>query len=152
MPLGGGRFGGVMRRSATALTTVANLAVALAAVLSAGCGGSGPTPLVGSQLKFGVEMAQRGLWNEALFRFEQARREDPRNSSILNNLAISYEAVGRFDDALATYKSALEASPDNRRLRQNYSRFVEFYQSFRPKKPGETATAPAATPASGGRP
>lgn len=123
--------------------------MAFAAVLSGGCGSAGPAAAAGSQLKFGIEMAQRGLWNEALFRFEQARLEDPRNPRVLNNLAVSYEAVGRFDDALTTYKSALEAAPDNRRLRQNYSRFVEFYQSFRPKKPSETPPPQAATAPSG---
>ena len=96
-----------------------------------------------SQLAFGVDMAKRGLWSEALFRFEQARLLDPGRVSVLNNLAIGYEAGGRFEEALATYREALRLAPENRVVKQNYSRFAEFYQGYRPRKPGAPATAPA---------
>ena len=119
----------------------------LAAGLALGCGSAPATApgKLGDQLRFGIEMAQRGLWNEAMFRFEQARALEPRDRRVLNNLAVSYEAVGRFDDALATYKTALEAAPGDRKLRQNYTRFLEFYQNFKIRKPADPA-APAATP------
>jgi tetratricopeptide (TPR) repeat protein len=84
------------------------------------------------QVAFGVAMAQRGLWSEALFRFEQASGLDPRNPSILNNLAVAHEALGLFDQALDLYRQALELDPANRGLKRNYARFVEFYQSFKP--------------------
>jgi tetratricopeptide (TPR) repeat protein len=96
-----------------------------------------------SQLGFGVDMAKRGLWSEALFRFEQAHRLSPGNVSILNNLAICYEAGGRFEEALATYREALNLAPENKVVKQNYSRFAEFYQGFRPRKTGAPATGPA---------
>jgi Flp pilus assembly protein TadD len=96
-----------------------------------------------SQLGFGVDMAKRGLWSEALFRFEQARRLSPGNVSILNNLAVCYEAGGRFEEALATYREALTLAPENKVVKQNYSRFAEFYQGFRPRKAGAPATGPA---------
>ena len=85
-----------------------------------------------SQLKFGVDMARRGLWNEALFRFKGALVSRPGDAKILNNIAVAYEALGLFEQALEAYKKALEASPSNRELRANYSRFLEFYQSFKP--------------------
>jgi Flp pilus assembly protein TadD len=109
----------------------------------------------GDQLAFGVEMAQRGLWNEAMFRFEQASNLEPRDRRVLNNLAVSYEAVGRFEDALATYKRALEAAPADRKLRQNYTRFLEFYQNYKVRKPAEPAAgaaAPEPAPASPAEP
>jgi len=115
----------------------ARVLVALLAVAAAGCSGARPAQNVDARLSVGIEMAQRGLWNEALFRFEQAGRNHPGDVRVLNNRAVAYEATGRFDDALKTYRAALEASPDNRRLRQNYTRFVEFYQAFRPPKPQE---------------
>lgn len=89
------------------------------------------------QLEFGVKMAQRGLWSEALFRFRQAERLAPESPSVLNNLAVAHEALGRFEEALEIYRRALELDPDNAGLRRNYARFVEFYQSFKPPEEGE---------------
>ena len=122
------------------------------ALLVASCASSGASAAgADRQLEFGVDMAQRGLWSEALFRFERAQRLDPNSFRVLNNLAVAYEANGRFDDALATYRRALALDPANRDLRRNYARFVEFYQSFRPEAAVEesagAAGAPAAAPA-----
>ncbi len=113
----------------------------------AGCSSRGAVTDASAQVKFGVDMAKRGLWNEALFRFEQAHELGSTDSSVLNNLAVSYEAVGRFEDALETYRQAVQADPNNRALRQNYSRFLEFYQAFRPKEPKAPAPEADAAPA-----
>ena len=97
----------------------------------------------GSQLHFGVDMARRGLWNEALFRFQRALIERPGDAQILNNVAVAYEALGLFDEALEAYREALDAASANRDLRANYSRFLEFYQSFKPADaPDETEEDP----------
>ena len=96
-------------------------------------------------MAFGVEMAERGLWDEAAFRFEAARRLEPANARVLNNLAVAYEATGRFEEALATYRDALKLAPEDRQTKQNYSRFLEFYQAYRPKK-GPEATTPDKKP------
>lgn len=93
-----------------------------------------------AQLTFGVKMAQQGLWSEALFRFHQAEKADPANARIRNNLAVAYEATGDFEKALAYYKQALEAAPNDRTMRGNYARFVEFYQAYK----GGKAAKPAA--------
>lgn len=93
-----------------------------------------------AQLNFGVKMAQQGLWNEALFRFHQAEKADPGNGRIRNNLAVAYEATGDFEKALAYYKQALELAPNDRTMRGNYARFVEFYQAYK----GGKAVKPAA--------
>jgi len=85
-----------------------------------------------AQLSFGVKMAQRGLWAEALFRFKRARLKDPSNPRVLNNLAVAYEALGNFDKALELYQEAIRSDPSNKELKRNYSRFVEFYRSFKP--------------------
>ncbi len=56
----------------------------------------------------------------------------PGDSKVLNNLAVAYEAVGQYENALLAYKEALKADAANRELKRNYSRFVEFYQAFKP--------------------
>ena len=94
-------------------------------------------PTAAEQTKFGVQMAKRGLWSEALFRFKQADRLEPNNPRTLNNLAVACEAVGQFESALEYYQKALRAAPGNSDLKKNYARFVEFYQGFKPE--GETA-------------
>lgn len=103
-------------------------------------GGYGATHSAGAQIQFGVQMAKRGLWNEALFRFEQAELIDPQNFRVWNNLAVAYEATGQFEQALEAYQRALRMQPDNRELRRNYSRFVEFYQVFKPEEPAQAGT------------
>jgi Tfp pilus assembly protein PilF len=121
--------------------------VLLLSLTLASCGGHyGRSDQAASQLAFGVDMAKRGLWNEALFRFHQAEQMDPQNPRVLNNLGVAYEASGDYEKALSYYQRALKVSPDNRELRANYGRFVEFYQSYkgRQEKPGAPAAKPAA--------
>jgi len=128
---------------------VRTLILSLPLILVACGGGYGRPDSAQSQLSFGVDMAKRSLWSEALFRFHQAERLDPNNPRALNNLAVAYEAVGDYQKALEYYQKALKTSPDNRDLRANYSRFVEFYQGFKPdeQKTGEPPAPPAAGPA-----
>jgi len=98
-----------------------------------------------SDIQFGVKMAQRGLWKEALFRFQQADLQSPNNGQVLNNIAVAYEAVGQYDKALEAYKRALQANSSDRDLKQNYSRFLEFYQAYKPDgEPTEADKAGAA--------
>ncbi len=117
---------------------VASLLVPAAAPLSAS------SDKASAQLSFGVNMARRGLWNEALFRFRQAASLDPDNPRILNNLAVAYEALGRFDQALEAYQKAVRLDPGNRELKANYTRFLEFYQAY--TKPQEKPAEPPPSP------
>jgi tetratricopeptide (TPR) repeat protein len=96
-----------------------------------------PAKQAEDQLEFGVAMARRGLWSEALFRFRQANQLDPNNPRILNNLAVAHEAVGQFDEALAAYRRALELAPGDKEARRNFSRFIEFYQGYKPEGEGD---------------
>jgi len=115
-----------------------SLPLLLAGTLAA-CGGYGQPNDATSQLAFGTNMAERGLWSEALFRFHEAERLDPENARVQNNLGVAYEATGEFDLALQHYQHALKLEPNNREVKNNYARFVEFYQSFRSKKNGQAA-------------
>ena len=56
----------------------------LAAVLGAMAAGAQKKPVtLKQQLQFGVEMAQRGLWSEALFRFKQAEKMAPESGAVV---------------------------------------------------------------------
>ena len=55
------------------------------------------------QIDFGLKVAQKGLWNEARFRFERAVKADPQSASALNNLAVALEQVGDFAGARKAY-------------------------------------------------
>lgn len=118
-----------------------SVVVLLAAVASCSSGRNPARP--GAQLSFGVDMARRGLWSEALFRFQQAERLDPGNPRVYNNLAVASEALGRFDEAQRYYQEALKLAPNDEDLRRNYARFIEFYQGFKGgEKPAEGEEPP----------
>jgi len=117
-------------RLAAAFVLLTAMVVACSSNGSKGVTTGGPS--LNSEVDFGVSMAKRGLWAEALFRFQQADMDRPNDSEILNNMAVAYEAVGQFDEALETYKRALQAGPTNSDLKRNYSAFIAFYQSYRP--------------------
>lgn len=80
------------------------------------------------QVAFGIEVAQRGLWREAIYRWEKAVELDPNNASARNNLAVAYEQSGEFDLANEEYERALELDSDNLYIRQNYELFREAYE------------------------
>ena len=77
------------------------------------------------QVEFGIRVAQKGLWKEALFRWEKAVELDPRYAAAYNNLAIAYEHEGQFDKARQAYEKAVELDPKNTYIRQNYEYFRE---------------------------
>ncbi|HEY0511680.1 MAG TPA: tetratricopeptide repeat protein [Thermoanaerobaculia bacterium] len=114
----------------------------LAALLAlSACGGYGRPNQASSQLAFGVDMAKRGLWDEALFRFREAERLDPDNPRIQSDLGVAYEAAGQFDKALGYYQKALKLAPNDKGIRTNYARFVEFYQGFKGDKTAKSGAA-----------
>ena len=78
-----------------------------------------------AQVEFGIKVAQNGLWKEATYRWEKATQIDPTYAEAWNNLAIGYEHQGRFEDAEKAYVKALELSPKNLYIRQNYDLFSE---------------------------
>jgi Tfp pilus assembly protein PilF len=123
------------------------IALGTVALLAAMCFLPSPTQASGksvdSQMEFGIRMAKRGLWNEALFRFSRVLKERPGDPRVLNNMAVAYEAIGQFDKALEHYKSALERDSSNRDLRRNYAQFVEFYQGLKPESKDAEPAEPA---------
>src|SRR5947208_8150490 len=78
-----------------------------------------------SQVDFGISVAQRGLWREAIYRWEKAVEADPTYAAAFNDLAIAYEHEGQLDKARQAYEKALAIEPNNAQIRQNYELFKE---------------------------
>jgi Flp pilus assembly protein TadD len=107
------------------------------------------------QMKFGADMAQRGAWKEAEFRFRKAADLAPDDPEILNNLAVACEHNGNYTDAALAYAKAVEQAPDAWRIRENHARFRLFLTTYIDKKaaaPAEPAKAPRPGPAEGPSP
>jgi Flp pilus assembly protein TadD len=85
----------------------------------------GSAPSAQDELHFGIEVARKGLWQEARFRFERAVELDPDNASALNNLAIALEQQGDFERAREVYEKALKLKPGSVYIQQNYDLFRE---------------------------
>ena len=77
------------------------------------------------QVEFGLKVAQKGLWQEARFRFERAVQLEPGNAAALNDLAVALEQMGEFDQARQAYEKALQLKPGDLYIQQNYDLFRE---------------------------
>ncbi len=78
-----------------------------------------------AEVEFGINVAQRGLWREAIYRWERATQMDPNYAAAFNDLAIAYEHEGQLEKARKAYDRALELEPNNAQIRQNYELFKE---------------------------
>jgi type IV pilus assembly protein PilF len=78
-----------------------------------------------TEIEFGMQVAQRGLWHEAIYRWEKAVEIDPTYAAAYNDLAVAYEHEGQLEKARKAYEKALELEPNNTQIRQNYELFKE---------------------------
>ena len=76
---------------------------------------------------FGVDAAAKGLWDEALFRWEQAISYYPNFPAAHNNLAVAYEHFGKYDEARIHYRLAYDMSRKNRFVESNGRMFMQFF-------------------------
>ena len=77
------------------------------------------------QVEFGIAVASRGLWREAIYRWQRAVELDPTYAEAFNDLAIAYEHEGDFGKAREAYEKALTLEPNNAVIKQNYELFKE---------------------------
>jgi Flp pilus assembly protein TadD len=80
-----------------------------------------------SEVAFGIDVAKKGLWKEALFRWQKATELDPSYAEAWNDLAVGYEQLGDFDKARTAYDKATSIEPKNQYILQNYDAFREIY-------------------------
>jgi Flp pilus assembly protein TadD len=109
-----------MRRCALCALVVVSLVTMVVAPLAADARSDAK-----QQVEFGIAVAQRGLWREAIYRWERATEIDPTYAAAHNNLAIAYEHEGDLNKARAAYEKALELEPNNALIKQNYELFRE---------------------------
>jgi tetratricopeptide (TPR) repeat protein len=136
-------------RRAVAVAAAAALAVVLGA-----CSSGKPEEAWKAEKAYGTEMAKKGFWREALFRYEKAAAQQPGDAQVQNNLAVAYESTGDTSRALAAYKRALELAPQDAKIKRNYARFAEYYTSVQrssslpaPSSSAPESPTPAPTPA-----
>ena len=79
--------------------------------------------LQSDQVKFGITAAQKGLWDEAIFRWKKEVRANPDSAAAHNNLAVAYELKGLWDEAKKEYEAALELAPKNSHIKANFESF-----------------------------
>jgi Tfp pilus assembly protein PilF len=78
-------------------------------------------------VEFGIAVAQKGLWKEAIYQWERATQLDPNYAAAFNDLAIGYEHEGLLEKAGAAYERALKLEPSNSMVRQNFELFKEIH-------------------------
>jgi Flp pilus assembly protein TadD len=130
------------------LRSAAALLVAVAAAGAPACSSSKDSGAWKEQNAYGSQMARKGFWREALFRYEKAAAQHPDSAEIQNNLGVAYESVGETSRALAAYKRALELAPQDQKIKRNYARFAEYYTSVQRASslPAPSSSSPAVRP------
>ena len=108
---------------------------------AAACGSTRRDPSPERELKYGAKMGRQGYWREARFRFARVVAREPRNARAHNDLAVAMEADGDFAGAFEEYKKAVALDSADKSIRQNYTRFAEFYSAYT-KKVGKVSPAP----------
>ncbi len=99
---------------------------------------SGCAPVMtNSQMQFGIQAAQKELWNEAIFRWEKVLEIKPESGAAYNNLAVAYEKKGAWDKAEKAYEAAMKFAPKNKYIQANYEKFKTRKDPPEKKEPGK---------------
>src|SRR5690349_21262558 len=76
-----------------------------------------------AQVEFGMEVAKKGLWKEAVVHWKKAISIDPAYAAAWNDLGIAYEQLGQFAEAREAYEKAVTLDPGSSYIRSNYDLF-----------------------------
>ncbi len=87
-----------------------------------------------AQVAFGISVAQKGLWKEAIYRWERAVALDPTYAAAFNDLAIAYEHEGLFEKAKTAYETAIKLDPKSTFIKQNF----EFFREINDRRNSQT--------------
>ncbi len=100
------------------------LSLALLAIFFSSCSRS----IMDKQIQFGIQSAQRDLWDEAIFRWKKAVLSNPKASAPHNNLAVAYESKGLWQEAKKEYEIALKLDPKNPYIQENYEKYKKNHE------------------------
>jgi tetratricopeptide (TPR) repeat protein len=84
-----------------------------------------------AQVAIGMVNAAARQHTDAIGRFQAALRLDPRDSAAYRELAVSYVALGRIDEAEATLRRAVEINPNDWLNLTNLASFCRDHQRYR---------------------
>src|SRR6266567_4596689 len=76
----------------------------------------------------GYILRRRGQQQEGLRNLEKAVELDPRNYDMMQQIAVSYQFLGRYAEAIAALDRALSIVPDNVETRANRAEFEFFWK------------------------
>lgn len=97
---------------------------------------------IAKDLAFASEMARKGLWREALFRWERVLAQRPEDAHLLNNVAVAREALGDREGARQAYERALQLTTE-RQVEDNFVYFRRGDPPPEPELPGEGTSGPS---------
>ena len=80
----------------------------------------------------GYILRRRGQQEEGLHNLQRAVELDPRNFYILQQIALSYQQLGRYAEAIAALDRALAIVPDNAETRTSRGRILSLLESGHP--------------------
>lgn len=109
------------------------LTVIIVTTLLAGCAPA----IKNRKISFGIEMAQKGLWQEAAYRWQGQLEAHGPTAALLNNLAIAAESAGDFQEAERLYAEALKMSPGNPVILENQKLFLKLKAGNEPEEDKE---------------
>ncbi|GAB4236069.1 MAG: hypothetical protein Kow00109_09490 [Acidobacteriota bacterium] len=93
----------------------------------------------GTRALLGTELLRAGRPTEAVEHLEAARREDPNNPLIAENLAEAYQRVGRLPEAVAEYQRVARARPEDARVAYRLGRLYLELANWALERLGEVA-------------
>ncbi len=93
------------------MIAVRTLALAGLVLLVGGCG-QGPTTAAQLAYRRGFEAIGAGDWPKAREELLQAKQVFPKDASVLLNLGVVAQHLGRFDEARDYYQQVIDLAPD----------------------------------------
>lgn len=117
----------------------AALPVMAAALLAASSSTAAADSYV-QNMRFAADMAKRGNWREAMYRWQQAAEASPGNPKVLNNLGVAHEALAEADQARAAYRRAIALVGEDTIIETNLERARRFWGAVDEEGDGEVPT------------